>query len=50
MNNTIHLKYERVTMAISMNNHVFKGHKALLGSKFVTYGELELPRSSAMDR
>ena len=27
---------------ISMNNHVFKGHKALLGSKFVTYGELEL--------
>ncbi|MFK5937350.1 MAG: DUF6166 domain-containing protein [Sulfurimonas sp.] len=26
-----------------MNNHVFKGHKALLGSKFVTYGELELP-------
>ena len=30
-------------MAISMNNHVFKGHKALLGSKFVTYGELELP-------
>ena len=30
-------------MAISMNNHVFKGHKTLLGSKFVTYGELELP-------
>lgn len=29
-------------MAISMNNHVFKGHKALLGSKYVTYGELEL--------
>ena len=26
-----------------MNNHVFKGHKALLGSKFVTYGEMELP-------
>jgi len=23
------------------NNHVFKGHKALLGGKFVTYGELE---------
>jgi len=30
-------------MAISMNNHVFKGHKALLGGKFVTYGEIELP-------
>jgi DNA-binding transcriptional regulator YiaG len=30
-------------MAISMNNHVFKGHKTLLGSKFVTYGEIELP-------
>ena len=30
-------------MAISMNNHVFKGHKTLLGSKFVTYGEVELP-------
>jgi DNA-binding transcriptional regulator YiaG len=30
-------------MAISMNNHVFKGHKTLLGNKFVTYGELELP-------
>ncbi|MFA6195211.1 MAG: DUF6166 domain-containing protein [Sulfurimonas sp.] len=26
-----------------MNNHVFKGHKSLLGSKFVTYGEVELP-------
>ena len=26
----------------SRNNHVFKGHKALLGGKFVTYGELEL--------
>jgi len=25
------------------NNHVFKGHKALLGAKYVTYGELELP-------
>jgi len=25
----------------SRNNHVFKGHKALLGGKFVTYGELE---------
>ncbi|MDH4943883.1 DUF6166 domain-containing protein [Sulfurimonas sp. C5] len=30
-------------MAIVMNNHVFKGHRALLGSKYVTYGELELP-------
>ena len=29
-------------MAINLNNHVFKGHKALLGSKFVTYRELEL--------
>ena len=27
----------------SRNNHVFKGHKTLLGSKFVTYGEVELP-------
>jgi len=43
VNSDIHLKYERVTMASSMNNHVFKGHKTLLGSKFVTYGELELP-------
>jgi len=30
-------------MAITLNNHVFKGHRALLGSKFVTYGEIELP-------
>jgi DNA-binding transcriptional regulator YiaG len=30
-------------MAIAMNNHVFKGHKTLLGSKYVTYKELELP-------
>lgn len=30
-------------MALNMNNHVFKGHRALLGSKFVTYGEVELP-------
>jgi DNA-binding transcriptional regulator YiaG len=30
-------------MAIALNNHVFKGHRTLLGSKFVTYGELELP-------
>ncbi|MBN2815902.1 MAG: helix-turn-helix transcriptional regulator [Campylobacterales bacterium] len=31
-------------MAISFNNHVFKGHRTLLGSKYVTYGELELPQ------
>ncbi len=31
-------------MAIILNNHVFKGHRALLGSKYVTYGELELPQ------
>jgi len=30
-------------MAVNMNNHVFKGHKTLLGSKYVTYGEVELP-------
>lgn len=30
-------------MAIVFNNHAFKGHRTLLGSKFVTYGELELP-------
>ena len=30
-------------MTSNMNNHVFKGHKTLLGSKYVTYGELELP-------
>jgi DNA-binding transcriptional regulator YiaG len=30
-------------MARTMNNHVFKGHKTLLGSKYVTYRELELP-------
>ena len=30
-------------MAIKFNNHVFKGHRALLGGKFVTYGEVELP-------
>ncbi|MDA7816810.1 DUF6166 domain-containing protein [Sulfurimonas sp.] len=31
-------------MSITRNrsNYVFKGHKALLGSKFVTYGEIEL--------
>jgi DNA-binding transcriptional regulator YiaG len=30
-------------MSIIRNNYVFKGHKALLGTKYVTYGELELP-------
>jgi len=30
-------------MASMRNNHVFKGHKTLLGAKYVTYGELELP-------
>ena len=30
-------------MAFTRNNHVFKGHKTLLGAKFVTYGEVELP-------
>nr|WP_321265575.1 DUF6166 domain-containing protein [uncultured Sulfurimonas sp.] len=25
------------------NNHVFKGHKTLLGSRYVTYAEVELP-------
>ena len=25
------------------NNHVFKGHKTLLGNRYVTYGEVELP-------
>ena len=30
-------------MAPAFNNHAFKGHRTLLGSKFVTYGEVELP-------
>jgi DNA-binding transcriptional regulator YiaG len=30
-------------MATIRNNYVFKGHKTLLGSKYVTYGEVELP-------
>ncbi|MBL1280088.1 MAG: hypothetical protein COA33_007445 [Fluviicola sp.] len=30
-------------MSLIRNNYVFKGHKALLGNKYVTYGELELP-------
>ena len=38
-------------MMQNMNNHVFKGHKTLLGSKYVTYGELELPlRSDLFDK
>lgn len=28
---------------INRNFHVFKGHKTLLGARYVTYGELELP-------
>lgn len=30
-------------MTIIRNNYAFKGHKTLLGAKYVTYGELELP-------
>lgn len=30
-------------MTTVLNNHVFKGHKALLGNRYVTYGEVELP-------
>ncbi len=30
-------------MGINMNKHVFKGHKTLLGGRYVTYGEMELP-------
>jgi len=30
------------------NNHVFKGHKTLLGTRYVTYGELELPTRYGM--
>lgn len=30
-------------MIVNRNNHVFKGHKTLLGSKYVTYAEVELP-------
>jgi len=38
-------------MALTLNNHVFKGHRTLLGNKFVTYGELELPlRSELYDK
>jgi len=28
---------------MKLNNHVFKGHKTLLGAKYVTYREQELP-------
>lgn len=28
---------------MAMNKHVFKGHKTLLGGRYVTYGEVELP-------
>jgi DNA-binding transcriptional regulator YiaG len=30
-------------MTKKMNNHVFKGHKTLLGNRYVTYAEVELP-------
>lgn len=30
-------------MAVNRNNHAFKGHRTLLGTRYVTYGELELP-------
>ncbi len=45
MKSILLLNYKRAKfiMAITLNNHVFKGHKTLLGSKFVTYGEVELP-------
>lgn len=39
----IPIKYESESMATIRNNYVFKGHKTLLGSRFVTYGEVELP-------
>ena len=31
-------------MVLNRNNHVFKGHKTLLGARYVTYGEVELPQ------
>lgn len=35
----------------SRNNYVFKGHRALLGGKFVTYGELEFkPKYELFDK
>jgi len=42
MKTTILLKKE-IKMITTRNNHAFKGHKTLLGSKYVTYGEVELP-------
>ncbi|ABB44369.1 hypothetical protein Suden_1091 [Sulfurimonas denitrificans DSM 1251] len=30
-------------VTVNKNHHTFKGHKTLLGAKYVTYGELELP-------
>ncbi|MDD3441935.1 MAG: DUF6166 domain-containing protein [Sulfurimonas denitrificans] len=30
-------------VTVNKNHHAFKGHKTLLGAKYVTYGELELP-------
>ena len=35
-------------MSIVRNNYAFKGHKTLLGAKYVTYGELELPLRSTI--
>ena len=35
-------------MAVTFNNHVFKGHRSLLGSKYVTYAELELPTKAEL--
>lgn len=32
-----------MTVTVNKNHHAFKGHKTLLGAKYVTYGELELP-------
>ncbi len=30
-------------VTVNKNHHTFKGHKTLLGAKYITYGELELP-------
>lgn len=40
--NTIFLNYREMTMTTRIN-HVFKGHKTLLGNRYVTYAEVELP-------
>jgi len=32
-----------MVVTVNKNHHAFKGHKTLLGAKYVTYGELELP-------